>query len=140
MRKHAIHFHADEGCAKQSFKDECDINLILKKFQKSGAISHYASNSMSYGDATQIQLQDALNVVANAETMFEELPSSIRKKFNNDPGQFLAFVQDEKNLEEMRELGLANKGPIKETTAEQSGDIKVSEKAEKEQGQKSESE
>ena len=107
MHKHAILFDKEKSLTKQSFKNECNINKIMDKFQKSGAISHYASNSPSYGDATQADLQDALNIVADANTMFEELPSSIRKKFDNDAGEFLNFVQDEKNLEEMRELGLA---------------------------------
>ena len=80
----------------------------MDKFQKSGAISHYTTNSPEYGTTTNANLQDALNIVADANTMFEELPSSIRAKFQNDAGQFLDFVQDKKNLEEMRELGLAN--------------------------------
>ena len=36
---------------KQSFKDECDINKIMAKFQKTGAIEHYAKHAPSYGDA-----------------------------------------------------------------------------------------
>jgi len=91
---------------KQSFKDECDINNIMAKFQKTGALTHYMRHAPEYGDATQVEYADALNVVANANTMFEELPSSIRKKFDNDPAKFLEFVQDEKNESEMEELGL----------------------------------
>lgn len=109
MRKHAISFTGCESRTKQSFKTECDINEIMKKFQKSGAITHYASHAPSYGDTTGPQLAEAMNIVADAETMFEELPSAIRKKFANDPERFLEFVQDPNNLEEMRELGLANK-------------------------------
>ena len=45
--------------------------------------------------------------------MFAELPSSLRTKFENKIGNFLNFVQDENNLEEMQELGLANKNQIK---------------------------
>lgn len=111
MSRHAISFKNEEVITKQSFKDECDINKILEKFQKSGAITHFASHAPTYGDCTPVQLHDALNTVANAETMFEELPSSIRKKFNNNAEQFLEFVQNDKNLEEMRELGLAEKAP-----------------------------
>ena len=95
-----------ESMTKQSFKDECDINKIMEKFQKTGAITHYAKHAPSYGDATPVDYQNALNIVADANTMFEELPSSIRKKFDNDPSQFLEFVQDEKNSEEMIQLGL----------------------------------
>ena len=97
---------------KQSFKDECNINKIMAKFQKTGALNHYMKFAPEYGDATQVDYADALNVVANANTMFEELPSSIRKKFDNDPAKFLEFVQDEKNAAEMEELGLKNSSPV----------------------------
>ncbi len=110
--RHQISFKNAVCKTKQSFKDECDINKILKKFEKTGAIHHYATNAGNYGDTTQPQLHDALNIVANANTMFEELPATLRKKFNNDPGQFLEFVQNPKNLEEMRELGLAKQKAI----------------------------
>jgi len=103
---------------KQSFKDECNINNIMAKFQKTGALNHYAKHAPNYGDATHIELADALNVVADAESMFEELPSSLRKRFQNSPELFLEFVNDEKNLEEMKKLGLVKspspaKPPVK---------------------------
>ncbi|AXL15307.1 internal scaffolding protein [Microviridae sp.] len=91
---------------KQSFKDECNINKIMDKFQKTGAINHYASHEPTYGDATPGDLLNAQLIISNANSMFEELPSSIRKKFDNDPAKFLEFVQDERNQEEMIELGL----------------------------------
>ena len=50
-----------------------------------------------------------METVAKGKTMFEELPSSIRTKFENDPAKFLDFVQDKENLTEMQELGLAHK-------------------------------
>ncbi|AXL14761.1 internal scaffolding protein [Microviridae sp.] len=106
MRKYAITFDPKESITKQSFKDECDINKIMAKFQKTGAMTHFAKHAPQYGDATPCEYQDALNVVANANTMFEELPATIRDKFENDPKQFLDFVQDEKNADEMVELGL----------------------------------
>ncbi len=84
----------------------------MARFLKTGAITHYAAHSEEYGDATQVDLLDAQLVVAQAQTMFEELPSNIRKKFENDPGKFLDFVQNPANLEEMQELGLANKTPV----------------------------
>ena len=50
--------------------------------------------------------------------MFADLPSSIRTKFNNDPAQYLDFVQDPEKLEEMRELGLALADPEAEKEPE----------------------
>jgi len=100
-----MHFK-QPSMTKQSFKDEVNINKIMEKFQRTGAIDHYAKHAPQYGDASQVDYLEANLVISNANTMFEELPSSIRKKFENDPAQFLEFVQDEKNNEEMIELGL----------------------------------
>ena len=92
---------------KQSFKDECDINNILGKYRKTGVIEHLNKHGAEYGFASGDTFQDAMNIVSRANSMFEELPAHIRSKFNNEPAAFLDFVQDEGNIEEMRELGLA---------------------------------
>ena len=99
----------EPSLTKKSFANECDINKILKKYQKTGAIDHLNKNEVSYGFATSDDFTASMEIVQRGQTMFEELPSSIRTKFENDPAQFLDFVQDENNLEEMQELGLANK-------------------------------
>jgi len=106
---------------KQSFTKECDINNIMAKYQKTGAIDHVNKHQASYGYATSDDFQSALETVARGKRMFDELPSSIRTKFDNDPGKFLDFVQDENNTEEMQELGLAHKlQPEKPIPAKQS--------------------
>lgn len=102
---------------KQSFKDECNINKIMDRFQRSGAIDHYTTRSHEYGDTSAPDYLEANLIIANANTMFEELPSSIRAKFENDPAKFLEFVQDDKNAQEMVSLGL-REGPSTVQTAE----------------------
>ncbi len=126
--RQSISFKNVKSLTKQSFKDECDINKILEKFEKTGAITHYSKHAPQYGDTSKPQLHEAMTIVADAESMFEELPSAVRKKFKNDPGQFLEFVQNPKNLEEMRELGLAKKAIPLATT----DDSKPTEEAKKE--------
>lgn len=96
-----------KSLTKQSFTEECDINNIMKKYQKTGALDHLNKHEASYGFATSLSFQEALDTVEKGQTMFDELPSSIRTKFDNDPGIFLDFVQDENNMAEMVELGLA---------------------------------
>ena len=106
-RPHAIVFNEDRNSAKQSFRDECDINKIMARFQKTGILDHYTKHAPEYQDIPAIEYLDALNIVATAETMFEELPSEARKRFENSPDKFLDFVQDPENLAEMRKMGLA---------------------------------
>ena len=53
-----------------------------------------------------------LNTLLEADQAFNPLPAAIRKKFGNDPKQFLEFVHDEKNLPEMAEMGLTEEQPV----------------------------
>lgn len=99
----------EPSLTKQSFTKECDINNILKKYQKTGAVDHVNKHEATYGYASSMDFTEAMETVAKGQTMFDQLPSSIRTKFENDPAKFLDFVQDEKNKEEMQELGLAHK-------------------------------
>lgn len=92
---------------KQSFKKECDINHIMGKYLKTGAIDHFAKFGPSYGDIEPVTFHEAMNVIRKSEEMFEALDSSIRKRFHNNPAEFMEFVQNPDNLEEMRKLKLA---------------------------------
>lgn len=92
--------------AQQQFKADADINTIMKKFQKTNAMDHVTFHQGSYGYATPMDLHEAMNIVTKAETMFQELPSSLREKFAT-PGNFLEYVQDPANGAEARELGLS---------------------------------
>lgn len=98
------------GRCKQSHKAECDINNILRNYDRTGLITHVNRSTAEYGDYSEVnEFQDSLNMVISATDSFMELPSEIRKKFGNDPGNFFEFATDPKNAAEMVELGLAYK-------------------------------
>ncbi|AXL14660.1 internal scaffolding protein [Microviridae sp.] len=112
-------FPEGESLTHQSMADECDINKIMEKWQKTGILDHTNTFEGQYGDFTDVpsDYHDAMNQVLEANDMFATLPSSIRKKFMNDPGQFLDFVENPENREEMQKLGLipdAEKRPLVE--------------------------
>lgn len=99
----------DESLTHQSFAPECDYNMVLNKWAAAGGGQLPGLNNApaQYGDFSQVgDYQTALNVVLEAETLFGNLPSSVRDRFNNDPQELLAFVSDEKNREEAKTLGL----------------------------------
>ena len=73
----------------------------MQKFQKTGIATHFNNNQPTYDFATSSDLHESLNIIKQAQDMFDELPSQARKKFQNDPGQFLDFVQDKKNKDEL---------------------------------------
>nr|UXQ88054.1 MAG: internal scaffolding protein [Microvirus sp.] len=91
---------------KQAFIAECNINNIMAKYQRTGAIDHATKHSKDYGFASGCDFRESMELVRKANEMFNELPSKLRNKFDNDASQFLTFVQDDANQPEMRELGL----------------------------------
>jgi phage internal scaffolding protein len=106
----AVTVNTGDSMAKQSFKAECDVNNIMGKYRKTGLINFVQARSAEYMDCPEIDFQEAMNIVKQAEDMFMDMPSDLRKRFGNDPGQFLAFCQNEENLDEMVKLGLADAG------------------------------
>ncbi len=100
----------EDSRAKQAMSEECDINNIMAKYASQGLLTHVNQHQGHYGDLPGVvDYHDALNSVLAAREAFATLPSSIRNRFNNEPAEFLAFVQDEDNMEEMEEMGLIDK-------------------------------
>lgn len=91
---------------KQSFRDECDINTILRQFNVTGQLP-VGSVQPQYGDFSGItDYQSALNAVMAAQDSFLQLPAKVRAKFDNDPALFVEFASNEANRDEMKALGL----------------------------------
>lgn len=98
---------------QQSFRDECDINNILRNFNVTGQLP-VGSVQPQYGDFSGVtDYQSALNAVMAAQDSFLQLPAKLRARFDNDPALFVEFASDEANKDEMRALGL-----IREETAQ----------------------
>lgn len=102
----------DISLAVQSSKDEVDINTIVKRFGLTGelpkdlAVPRFEDFELTY------DYHSAMNMVAEAKESFMELPAAVRSRFNNDPGEFVAFVSDERNLDEAVKLGVAMPRPV----------------------------
>lgn len=105
----AIDCSEDVDHAQQQFKEECDINTIIERFGL--AYQMPAGTRMpQYGDFTGIEsYHDACNAIATAGESFDLLPASVRTRFQNDPGQFVDFMLNEKNRDEAIALGLIPK-------------------------------
>lgn len=94
---------------KQSFKTECDINHLLKRYQKTGLIEHVSKHNGDYSDLYDVtDYHTAINIVLDAQNSFNTLPSSLRSQFNNDPAIFLDFVSNPENSQKLIDMGLAN--------------------------------
>lgn len=94
------------GKTEQAHKQQCDMNYILRDYYASGMIKHAAKYEGKYDDVPAIDFHQAMVLVANAKQMFSELPSNLRNRFNNDPGQFMEFTRNPDNQQEMINLGI----------------------------------
>jgi len=107
---------------EQCHRDECDINKIIAKYDRTGVLNHVNDFEARYEDLTGLDYQTMLNTVANANSMFEGLPSEIRNQFANDPANFISFMDDKNNNEQMYEMGLKQR-PISEQIGSESDPI-----------------
>ena len=97
----------DPSLAQQQFKEDADINTIVRRFGITGELPT-GPRMPSYGDFQGIfDFQSAQNLVVQAQASFAALPAEVRDRFANDPAQFIAFAEDRSNLGQMRAWGLA---------------------------------
>lgn len=96
---------------QQEFKDECDINEIVRRFGLTGQLPDNYRAPVS-GDFTGISdFKTAMDAVRAAQDRFMEMPAELRARFDNDPQKLIGFLDDEKNREEAIKLGILNKPP-----------------------------
>jgi phage internal scaffolding protein len=94
---------------EQAHKDDCDIRKIMAKAQATGMVSHTNAMAAKYGDLSSApDFQDAQNIIAEANSQFETIPSKVREEFNNDPMEWLEFIHNEDNREEMIKMGFSD--------------------------------
>lgn len=102
----------EEDMTRQSDKDSCDINLIMKQYDTTGRMPATINRMPQYGDYTNVtDYQTALDLVLASEREFNGLPAHIRNEFDNDPGLLLDFVEDPANNDEAIEMGLLTAPP-----------------------------
>jgi phage internal scaffolding protein len=117
----------EPSLAQQHFKDECDINNILRQFNITGLLPEQPI-SPRYGDFTGIgDYHTAMNRVLAVQDEFEALPAQIRARFGNDPAQLIEFLENSDNRPEAEELGLVDKATaeaveVAKTTPEKAAD------------------
>lgn len=98
---------------RQEFADDCDINKLMERYEKTGVINHFNRGEPQYVDLTELppDFQTALAILSDATAAFMQLPAHVRKEFDNDPNLFVEFASDPKNIDKMREYGLAPPAP-----------------------------
>jgi len=69
-RPHAISF-SQPSLTRQSFKDECDVNQIVKRYTETGMVNHIPRTTPQYGDAPEGDFLEAAIVNADIASQIE---------------------------------------------------------------------
>lgn len=109
----ALEFPPDSPYTDQSFKEECDINTIMARYQSTGELPVLNEMQGQYLDVTGMDFQEHMDFIIQAQEMFDDLPSSIRDRFGNDPAAFLDFTSQESNRLELAKMGLLSEEATK---------------------------
>ena len=92
---------------EQAHKHDCDINNIIKKYNRTGTIEHVRYIEPKFMDASALDFKTTMDKMKKIEQKFEEIPSAIRKRFDNDPGKFYAFMENPDNKNEAIKIGIS---------------------------------
>jgi len=107
---YSLSFPPNSRWTKQSFKDECDINTIMSRYQSTGELPDLARSAPQYLDATGFDYQEMQNQIVEAQNLFDALPSKVRNRFANNPAEFIDFCSDPANRSELLSMGLLKEG------------------------------
>lgn len=86
-----------ENCkTQQQFKDECDMNRIVKNAMRGVAPAWLNSAQPQYGDFSEVpNIGDAYDLVGKAEAAFMNLPAQLRLELGNDPRNLNTLTRDQ---------------------------------------------
>jgi len=120
-----------DGRTKQSFRDECDINLIMQRAAQGGTISHLAKFEGIYADFSDFDFQEHTQKLTRGREVFDDLPAEIRREFSQSPAAFFKYVNDPANKDDLLKKlpGLARPGTQLIKTSAQSADEEKAAKA-----------
>jgi phage internal scaffolding protein len=98
---------------RQEFKAESDINTIMAQYMRTGELPQINLLAPQFLDCGGESFADHMNYIAGANSLFNELPSAIRNRFQNDPGAFIDFCSNPNNRPELAQMGLLSTQAIK---------------------------
>lgn len=107
---------------QQHFGPECDINVMVARYKKTGKIGgENPKTPPQYVDTivyNQKSFEEAFEEVKKIEETFKVLPAAVRAQFNNNPARLLAFLENPANRRAGEQLGLLE--PKKEAEKQKS--------------------
>lgn len=96
-----------EGKTDQSFKDLVSVKSLVARTEAKGLLRASQKFEGTMDDYPNLDYQEAQFALAEAKSVFEAMPSKLRKQFGNDPIAFAEFVQNPENQKNLVDMGLA---------------------------------
>lgn len=99
---------------QQSFKQECDLNVLMSRFKKNCGVDYLTRYngymSGQFGDFSEVvDYRSALEQLQKAEEVFMSMPAKARAYFQNDCALFLDALHDSSRVEELQGVGILQK-------------------------------
>ncbi len=103
----SLDFSGDQILTEQAHKEMCDIHNIVKRYQATGTYGHINNTQGIYADVPPYEdFSEAMRIVAEAQSMFNDLPAELRADMDNNPAVFLEFINNPENKHRIDEYGL----------------------------------
>jgi len=120
-----------DGRTKQCFKDDCDIDKIMTRFNVTGTISHLSKFEGQYADFSDFDFHEQTTRLTKGREIFDALPAELRKEFSQSPAKFFDWVNDPANIDELAEKlpALAQPGQQLPRTASPDADLEAADAA-----------
>lgn len=94
-----------DGLTKQSFKDDCDMNIIVRKYQQSGFVDHINRQNPNFGIAPNSDFYQTQLAIANVKSLYENLSDVSRGRFASVSDLMEALI-DPARITELTDLGI----------------------------------
>lgn len=96
----------ERSLTKQSFKDQADVNLVVRRYATEGTLPYVNPRPGVFGDVSgAVQLQEAIELVRDANDSFQGLPSSVRTLADNSAVNFLQMLSTPDGVSDLQEVG-----------------------------------
>lgn len=106
-------YFLEDSMARQSEKDQADINKIMKRAEQSGIVPLVKRDGEFLDVSEVLDYRGARDQVRKAEEYFMSLPAESRAIFGNDAADFLDAVNDPFRFDELVEAGVIPKGEVR---------------------------
>lgn len=104
----------DKTRTQQHLAEETNINWIVNRYQQTGEVPQHQLPPLNIDFAQGLDFQQAMDQIVQAREAFDALPSGVRSKFHNDPAEFVDFMSNADNRDQIRGMGLWNDDAMKQ--------------------------